>query len=65
MPAAQWAAGREAIALGDGTTVAQWMAQCHRDEVFFCISDLCFFSPDFRYSYGFLKLPRVGDCQKG
>ncbi len=23
-PVAQWAAGREAIALGDGTAVAQW-----------------------------------------
>jgi hypothetical protein len=34
-PAAQWAAGREAIALGDGTAVARWTAQCHRDEVFF------------------------------
>ncbi len=54
-PAAQWAAGREAIALGDGTAVARWTAQCHWDEVFFCTSDLCFFSPDFRYSYGFLK----------
>ncbi len=29
-PAAQWAAGREAIALGDGTEVARSMAQCHR-----------------------------------
>ena len=37
-PAAQWAAGREAIALGDGTTVARWTAQCDRDEVFFCIT---------------------------
>ena len=29
MPAAQWAAGREAITLGDGTEVARWTAQCH------------------------------------
>jgi hypothetical protein len=29
-PAVQWAAGREAIALGNGTAVARWMAQCHR-----------------------------------
>jgi hypothetical protein len=28
-PAAQRVARREAIALGDGTAVAQWMAQCH------------------------------------
>jgi hypothetical protein len=54
-PVAQWAAGREEIALGDGMTVARWTAQCHWDEVFFCTSDLCFFLPDFRYSYGFLK----------
>ena len=30
MPAAQWAAGREAIALGNGMAVARWMAQCHQ-----------------------------------
>ena len=30
MPVAQWAAGRKAIALGDGTAVAQWTAQCCR-----------------------------------
>jgi hypothetical protein len=29
-PAAQWAAGHEAIALGDETMVTQWTAQCHR-----------------------------------
>jgi hypothetical protein len=58
--AEQWAAGREVIALGDGTMVARWTAQCHRDEVFFCTSDLCFFLPDFCYSYGFLKLVVVG-----
>jgi hypothetical protein len=26
----------------------------------FCTSDLCFFLPHFRYSYGFLKLVVVG-----
>jgi hypothetical protein len=61
-PAAQWAAGREAIALGDGTAVAQWTAQCHRSIaqsnflyfrlVFFLLSKLQH-APDFRYSYGF------------
>ncbi len=30
MPATQWVAGHEAIALGDGTAVARWTAQCHR-----------------------------------
>jgi hypothetical protein len=38
-PAAQWVAGSEAMALGDGTAAAQWTAQCHRrgasDEVSF------------------------------
>jgi hypothetical protein len=48
-PAVQWAAGHEVTALGDGAAVARWMVQCHWDEVFFCTSDLCFFSPDFRY----------------
>ncbi len=28
-PAAQWVAGCKAIALGDGTAVARWMAQCY------------------------------------
>ncbi len=58
MPVAQWAAGREAIALGDGTAVARWTAQYHQSvgRSNFCTSDLCFFSlkklphaPDFRY----------------
>ncbi len=47
MPAAQWAAEREAIALGDGTAVARWTAQCHRGKVIFCTSDLCFFCLTF------------------
>jgi hypothetical protein len=59
-PAAQWAAGCEAIALGNGTKVARLTAQCHRDEVFFFTSDLHLFLPDFCYSDGFLKLVVMG-----
>jgi hypothetical protein len=32
MPVAQWAAGREAIALGDRTAVTRWTAQCRQSE---------------------------------
>jgi hypothetical protein len=54
MPAVQWAAEGEAIALGDGTTVARWMAHCHQDELFFCnTSDLCFFCLTFATLMGF------------
>ncbi len=47
MPATQWAAGREAIALGDGTAVARWTAQCHRDKVFFVLQTCVFFCLTF------------------
>jgi hypothetical protein len=30
MPAAQWVEGQEEIALGDGTVVARWTAQCRQ-----------------------------------
>ena len=39
-PAVQWAAGREAIALGNGTAVAQWTVQCHQDEVIYYLEEL-------------------------
>jgi hypothetical protein len=46
MPAAQWVAGREAIALGNGTAVARWTAQCHRSvrqSNFFVLQTCVFF----------------------
>jgi hypothetical protein len=61
-PAAQWAVGRDAIVLGDGTEVARWTAQYHGSVgqsnflyfrlVFFLLSKLPP-APDFRYSFGF------------
>jgi hypothetical protein len=73
-PVAQWAAVRKAIALGNGTAVAQWTTQCHwsgsSDEVTFLYFRLVFFllsklptAPDFCYSFGFSKLVVVGCTQ--
>ncbi len=54
-PAAQWAAGREAIALGDGTAVARWTAQCCRsgasDEVTFLYFQTCVFFRSYAGAY--------------
>jgi hypothetical protein len=44
-PTAQWAAGRKAIALCDGTAVAQWTANVigASDKVFFLLQTCVFF----------------------
>ncbi len=46
-PAAQWAEGREEIALGDGTAVARWTAQYRRSvrrSIIFLLQTCVFFA---------------------